>query len=317
MKLHTILFAMCLASFVVTAQSPGPAFQVVPLGVKGGLDESNLSSYALAVKGTTDYVLLDAGTIHAGISRAIQNRVWQGDPSSFQKNNIKGYLISHPHLDHLGGMVINSTDDAAKPVYGTEKTIAALRDRYFSWAAWINFTNEGEKPTLNKYSLVRLMPGVAAPVLNTTMTVTPFLLSHGNPFESTAFLITANENALLYLGDTGSDEIEKSDKMKQLWQAIAPLLKAHRLKAIFIEVSYANDQPLDKLFGHLTPQLFANEMKILAGIAGESNLRDFPVVITHMKPAGDRVQRIQQELASVNSYGLRLIFAEQGKPMDF
>ena len=51
-----------------TAQSQNkeqPAFQVIPLGVKGGSDESNLSSYALAVKSSDQYVCVDAGTLNA------------------------------------------------------------------------------------------------------------------------------------------------------------------------------------------------------------------------------------------------------------
>ncbi len=40
-----------------------PAFTVVPLGVKGGLDESNLSSYLVAAGGTDEYIALDAGTL--------------------------------------------------------------------------------------------------------------------------------------------------------------------------------------------------------------------------------------------------------------
>ena len=43
------------------------SFTVVPLGVKGGLDEGNLSAYLVAPAGTTSYVCLDAGSLHQGI----------------------------------------------------------------------------------------------------------------------------------------------------------------------------------------------------------------------------------------------------------
>ncbi|HJY12108.1 MAG TPA: hypothetical protein VJ304_04925, partial [Flavobacterium sp.] len=49
-----------------------PSFQVVPLGVKGGIDEKNLSAYLLAPINTNDYISLDAGTINAGIEKAIE-----------------------------------------------------------------------------------------------------------------------------------------------------------------------------------------------------------------------------------------------------
>ena len=41
------------------------------------------------------------------------------------------------------------------------------------------------------------------------MTVQAFPLSHVNPYESTAFLIKKDNNAILYLGDTGPDSVEK------------------------------------------------------------------------------------------------------------
>ncbi|MDD2794146.1 MAG: 3',5'-cyclic-nucleotide phosphodiesterase, partial [Sediminibacterium sp.] len=37
-----------------------PAFDVVPLGVLGGIDESNLSAYLVSVAGTSAYIGLDA-----------------------------------------------------------------------------------------------------------------------------------------------------------------------------------------------------------------------------------------------------------------
>ncbi len=73
---------------------------------------------------------------------------------------------------------------------------------------------------------------------------------------------------LLYLGDTGADSLEHSDKLHLLWQAAGPLVKARKLKAIFIEVSFPNAQPDKSLFGHLTPRLLMQEMRDLGSIAG-------------------------------------------------
>jgi len=72
-KCFSILFLVSLSAFYsVSAQRTQQAtFTVVPLGVKGGIDESNLSSYALAVHGTEEYVCLDAGTLNFGIQKAI------------------------------------------------------------------------------------------------------------------------------------------------------------------------------------------------------------------------------------------------------
>jgi len=47
-----------------TGANHRPAFSVIPLGVRGGLDESNLSAYLVAAKGSEDYISLDAGPLH-------------------------------------------------------------------------------------------------------------------------------------------------------------------------------------------------------------------------------------------------------------
>src|SRR5262245_30415869 len=77
-------------------------FKGIPLGCEGSNDESNLSAYALAVSGTDAYVCLDAGTLYDGIQRAVAAQLFSGRVFDVLRNNIKGYLISHPHLDHIG-----------------------------------------------------------------------------------------------------------------------------------------------------------------------------------------------------------------------
>ncbi|MBX2915216.1 MAG: 3',5'-cyclic-nucleotide phosphodiesterase [Cyclobacteriaceae bacterium] len=312
--MKNFLFVFFFTGFSVYAQ---PAFQVVPLGIKGGVDESNLSAYALAASGTQDYVCLDAGTLHAGIRTAIKNKVWKGDATTFLRKHIKGYLISHPHYDHVNGLVINSPDDSAKYIYGIESCLAVLKEKHFSWKSWANFGNEGEAPTLNKYTYQTLTPGKEVPLHNTSLFVTPFVLSHVNPTESTAFLVRSGENYLLYLGDTGCDRIEKSDKLNQLWKAITPLIQTKKLKAIFIEVSFTSEQPDNLLFGHLTPALLMEELGALEKICGTGQLKNLNVVITHMKPQGKREETIRKQLIDGNTLPVNLIFPRQGKGLTF
>ncbi len=52
---------ICLASVNSKAQN---GFKVIPLGVKGGLDESNLSAYLVAASDSNQFICLDAGTIY-------------------------------------------------------------------------------------------------------------------------------------------------------------------------------------------------------------------------------------------------------------
>jgi cAMP phosphodiesterase len=292
------------------------AFQVIPLGVKGGSDESNLSAYLVAVKGTSNYVCLDAGTVHAGLQKAIERGTLKGTATDAQKNLIKGYLISHPHLDHLAGMVITSPEDSPKPIYGLPFCLDVLKEKYFSWKSWANFGNEGEKPTLNKYRYTPLSTENEIPLDQTSMQVKAFDLSHAAPGQSTAFLLRDNKDYVLYLGDTGADTIEHSQKLRQLWQQVGPLIQTKQLRAIFIEVSFPNEQPDKSLFGHLTPRLLMNELAVLDTYSGHA-LKGLPVVITHIKPSGDNEVKIKKQLQELNTLQVKLVYPEQGVMLEF
>jgi 3',5'-cyclic-nucleotide phosphodiesterase len=212
-------------------------------------------------------------------------------------------------------MIINSPEDSSKNIYGLPFCLDIIKDKYFSWKSWANFADEGEAPLLKKYHYYPLTPGTPAAIAQTNMSVQAFPLSHSAPYQSTAFLVNHQQQYLLYLGDTGADTIERSDKLRQLWQAVAPLVKARQLKAIFIEVSFPDEQPLKQLFGHLTPALLMQEMKTLASFSG--SLKGLPVVITHIKPSGNNETAIRRQLAKQNDLQLRLIFPEQGKALTF
>ena len=119
--------------FIISMFTFAQNLKIIPLGVYGGSDESNLSSYLLAEENTTDYIALDAGTIYSGINKAIENGSFTNTTvENILKNNIKGYFISHGHLDHLSGMLINSPEDSSKPIYAIKETIEVLKNKYFT-----------------------------------------------------------------------------------------------------------------------------------------------------------------------------------------
>lgn len=291
-------------------------FKVIPLGVKGGLDESNLSSYMIAPLNSENFICADAGTIRHGIDEAIRKKALKGSADGILKNNIRGYLISHPHLDHVAGLIMNSPEDAPKNIYALPSVIEVLKDKYFTWKAWANFTSEGEKPQLKKYTYVYLEADKEIPLTGTEMNVTAFPLSHGPDYESTAFLIGHAGAYILYLGDTGADQLEKSTRLHQLWQHIAPLIKNKQLKAIFIETSFPAKQPDKLLFGHLTPRLLMTEMEDLAQLS-DNALLQVPVVITHMKAFGKEEEELITELQNSNALKLKLVFPVQGTQLIF
>jgi cAMP phosphodiesterase len=313
------LFITLLFLFVVTGNAFSQAksaasFKIVPLGVKGGIDESNLSAYMVAAIGTNNYICLDAGTLHYGIEKAISNKVFNIPAEQVLRQYIKGYCISHAHLDHIAGLIINSPDDTAKNIYALASTIKTIQSDYFTWESWANFADEGEAPKLKKYHYQVLTPDSTIAIANTAMTVEAFPLSHSN-LTSTAFLVRSNNDYILYLGDTGADSIEKSHNLHILWVAIAPLIKAKQLKGILIETSFPDAQPDKTLFGHLTPKWLMNEMANLALLTGEKQLKGFNIVITHVKPPQKNIDKLKIELNNENSLKLNLIYPEQGKPI--
>ena len=286
-------------------------FKVIPLGVKGGLDESNLSAYLVAASGNDQFICLDAGTIYKGLELAAQKKLFKtSNPSAIQQNNIHSYFISHAHLDHTAGLIMNSPNDKAKNLYGLASVLDVFKKNYFTWSAWANFGTEGEAPILNKYKYQTLIPTKEIAIDNIGLFVTPFVLSHVKPYESTAFLVRNQDAYLLYLGDTGADKIEQSNQLAALWKAVAPLVMNNQLKAIFIEVSFDNSVSEKALFGHLTPNLLMEEMVKLNQLAN-GQLKNTQLYVTHIKPCDDCETKIKAEIQAVNQIGLKISYPTQ------
>jgi 3',5'-cyclic-nucleotide phosphodiesterase len=326
------MFQMAVLAVLSTVSiaSAGPGFDVVVLGARGGIEDGNLSAFMIAPAGDGRAVTCDAGTLVNGLRVADEKGTFDAvkvpEDSPYTRvgyvltERIKGYLISHAHLDHVAGLVIASPDDAKKPIYGLPSALEDIQRTYFNWEAWPNFGSGGKEPRLKKYELTALTPGERRELAGTAMHVTAYPLSHGG-VESTAFLIENGEDALLCFGDTGPDEVEKSTAIADVWAAIAPLVKEQRLKAIIIEVSYDNSQPDKQLFGHLTPAWLQKSLAGLEMAAGAGSLKDLPVVISHIKYSLKKGQspqdRILSELEAGDTLGIRYVIPEQGEAWRF
>ena len=232
---------------------PGAAsaqFVTIVLGAAGGLQEANLTAYLLVPIGERRFIALDAGTMLSGLQVAMKMGSFadiQVPPASaltlegwILREHIKAYVLSHAHLDHVSGLILNAPDDSPKPILGLDATLDTLRDHVFNWQVWPNFGNEGREPQLRQYSYQRLQPAQTYAIPGTSMTIQAFPLSHaGTP--STAFLIQAAGFYGLYCGDTGPDAVEHRDNLYALWTVVAPLVHANKLRVIFLEVSYPDE----------------------------------------------------------------------------
>ena len=303
-----------LGLFFVTHVAFSQSFKIVPLGVSGGIDESNLSAYLISEPHSQAYLCLDAGTLHSGIKNYFQKNKIKKEASDFLKNNIKAYFISHPHFDHSSGLIINSPDDSSKNIYAARFVIEAFKKHIFSWDTWANFANEGDEPKIGKYQYQYLNENQWTSVEGTAFSIQLSYLSHTGSDVSSAILVkNSQDDYFLYLGDTGSDEIEKTSQLEDLWKKITPIIKNKKLKGIAIECSYANDQPDSRLYGHLKPNLLIKEIEKLEHWATLEALKEVKIIITHIKPKEGILKKIKEELSPLDKKGIKIVFAEQGK----
>lgn len=306
-----------------------PAFTWITLGVAGGLDEGNMNCHLLAPLGSTDYISLDAGTLWAGLRVACERGCFSDIKphdgltleGTVMHHHIKAYLITHPYLDHCEGLVVASPNDSKKPIMSLKGVIEDIEEHIFNWRVWPNFADKGVTPLLEQYSYLVLEDGEKKRIPESSMNVETHALAHGEHTDSAAFLIESGGEYLLYMGDTGPDEVEKCTNTEDLLKRIAPLVRENRMHGIFIETSYPDGQPDELLFSHLTPSWVITAFRKLSVMVDAQNPREalqgLKVIITHIKPdLSVRItprEVIEKELHEHNDLGLEFIFAEQGR----
>lgn len=300
------------------------SFNVVVMGCTGGPQEGNLSGYLVAPQGTDEWIALDAGSLMCGMEAALQKKSFaqvkftskELTPSGeMLTEHIKAYLISHAHLDHMAGLVLNSQVDTEKPLLGIDPTIDNIRDHLFNGRIWPNYGSEGVEPTLNKYTYHRLQLGQKVAIAETSMHVEAFLLCHPRGYPSTAYLVEHKGSYVLYFGDTSSDKMELEKHMARVWKRVAPLVKKGALKGMFLECSFPHNESHQVIYGHLDTKLMMHELNNLAEMS-ESTLKGLKVIVTHrkksIKAGADPLAEIQEELTELNDLELEFVFPSQG-----
>ncbi len=310
-------------------------FSCIVLGAGGGIEDDNLSCYLISEKDSSDFICLDAGSLYSGIIKAeaagLFDNIEVPENSDLSKsafilqNKIKGYLISHAHLDHISGLVQASPSDLPKTIYASSTTIQFLKDNIFNWQIWPNFADEGTGFQLKKYHYQVVEPNIEFVISNTNFKARSFILSHQKPYTSTAFLIENDGDFVLYIGDTGADAIEKSNNLGMIWEAVSPLIADKKLHAIFMECSYSDPRNDNELFGHLSPVWMMSELAILAKICHENGtpqaLQGLNVIVTGIKPGIKSGKKsadvIKKQLTELNNPGINFIIPLQGERIDF
>ena len=324
-----ILFLMLLLSLNLSAE-----FEIVILGNSGGVVAGTTTSYLIRDTQSKGYLALDAGSIVNGLDSALKKGNFKDisvpEDSKYTKlgyifrDSIKGYFLSHAHMDHIAGLVISSTEDTRKNIYALPSVIDIMEKNVFNWKVWPNFGNDGEGFQLKKYDYVRAAPEQEIAIAGTPLFVTPFELCHSG-VTSTAFLVRAEESYALYFGDTGPDDAEQCENLQHVWQTIAPLVRENKLRGIFLESSYADPREAKQLFGHLTPSWMMKELHRLAETVDPKQpstaLNGMLVMVTHIKPSlqadTPRRDQIKKQLEEANDLGVTFAFPEQGDRIEF
>lgn len=304
-------------------------FDVIALGALGGIQDGNLSAWLIHPHGDSRGVTCDAGSLVNGLRVAEEKGAFatlpvppgsgMGRVGYMLTDRIKGYLVSHAHLDHVAGLLVASPDDSKKPVYALASVNAALVDTYFNWQAWPNFSDRGKAPQLKKYALEDLKPAVATSLKDTAMSATAFPLSHGG-VESTAFLIESGSDALLCFGDTGPDAVEKVDENEGNMGGGRGPGPAAAAEGDCDRIVLHQRRPDNLLFGHLTPKWVLEGLRELDREAGGNALKGLPVIISHIKYSltGEQPQaQMLRELEAGNDLGVRFVIPVQGERWHF
>ncbi|KAI1325177.1 cAMP phosphodiesterase class-II [Xylariaceae sp. FL0255] len=203
-----------------------PAMQVIVLGAGGGPLEHNVTSLLVRSLNTGwergSVVAVDAGVHLSSITRIFEETQPQGLGTSVTlphilqdgpfagmeivsgsastnagrvtRHLIDTFLITHPHLDHISGFVINTAGlpgARSKRLAGSASTIQAFKQHIFNNVIWPNLSDENNGAGLLTY--MRLVEG-GSPALgegdgkgyleiSDGLSVRLFTVSHGHCIE--------------------------------------------------------------------------------------------------------------------------------------
>ena len=249
-------------------------FRIFSCGIYGGAYQGLLTSFLLSQQSDpTNFLSMDGGTSLSCINYANNNLQldiildFDGYQSSlntldkigyFRNFQMNGFLISHVHLDHIGGMIISSAEDLSalsgnkKPVISRPIVINQLYNEIWRDLIW-------PSPSIFNYYGVNINENdtTFTDLRNVTFNqfnykIKTFPLMH--TVASTGFFICNIDetSCIVFLGDTGPDPIEESNDLRKLWRYVAPYIVNGKLTTIFMESSYVSSRSNSMLFGHLS-----------------------------------------------------------------
>lgn len=248
-------------------------------------------------------------------------------------NGIRDYYITHPHLDHIAGLIINSplayeiSFGTSKNVYGLTSTKEALTDHIFNDTIWPSL-NKLKYPKINLNALKQCR---THDIANFPWTTTPFKVNHGcgacngEPNHSTIYCIRHNKTseAIVVCGDLENKaSIDTLDSYLQTFTNwLTNNILAENFKGILIECSSQTVPDGTPLFGHLSPPHLISLLNLLLKKYNDigQTISELNVIVTHVKyTCGNEDPRLTvlselRNLAKFNNlHNLNFSYASQG-----
>ncbi|ODQ82379.1 hypothetical protein BABINDRAFT_158986 [Babjeviella inositovora NRRL Y-12698] len=233
------------------------------------------------------------------------------------------YCVTHPHLDHVAGLVINSPvfcdyGIPRKRIHGLRQTTEALQKHCFNGVIWPDLARDF-------LSMSVMEPEKWYP-LNLHYSVLPYELAHGKTngdkdvYTSTAFLLKdTTDSYLLVFGDCESDVHSDHPRNFAVWTGVAPLIRDGKLKSIIIECSTPSMAACINLYGHLSPDFLIQELLTLERCVRQVEpgcnqpLMGLNILIYHVKElftSSDPRRKILSELEALNKrYNMGIVFS--------
>ena len=104
-----------------TPQLAKQTLRIVPLGGQNGIGEKNM----IVVEYENDAIVLDCG-FDLGVNLpGVNYTIPATDYLQSIRHKLRGYVISHGHLDHIGALV-HVVPDCPAPIYGSKFTIGMV-----------------------------------------------------------------------------------------------------------------------------------------------------------------------------------------------
>jgi ribonuclease BN (tRNA processing enzyme) len=212
-----------------------------------------------------------------------------------EQASIRHVFLTHSHMDHIASLPIfleNAFDPGQEPVtvYGAPAVLESLQRHIFNGVIWPDFVNL----SIGGHPLVKLVSlSEESTVRIGALSVVPVAVPHLVP--AYGYIVTDGASTVVFGGDSGPTD--------RIWELAR---NSPEPFYVFLEACFPDEmQSLATISGHLTPALFAEEVRKVQGAK--------KIVAMHIKARFH--DRVVEELMALRIPSL--VIGEAGHEYDF